>query len=164
MGTALIPKPKAVRSSFRTSAAKRSLARVSISSSFGRPTLSQDCDLEQDIDLRFPVDGHPPTVDAIEQHPNALSHVLLCDALEEKEIRARVPNFGSKDWKRVDQNQNERYHHFSEAEIGAGSGQQLGGIWLDFRKHVSLPTGAFYEQLAARPNGSRWSRLSIFTT
>jgi len=80
--------------------------------------LSQDCDLEQDCALRFPADAEASPAEEIELHANSLAHVLLCDAYSEPEIRNKLTNFGSSDWKRVKQNQNERYHSLDAAQVG----------------------------------------------
>jgi hypothetical protein len=115
--------------------------------------MSQDCDLEQDFAVRFPEGADPPDVEDAERHPNALSHVLLCDAYGVEEIRALVPNFGSKDWRRVSKNQNERYHSLEAAPIGGPGGPELEAIVLDFRKHSTVPTSLLYEQLS--PSATR---------
>lgn len=111
--------------------------------------LSQDCDLEQDCALRFPVDADAPPAEEIEMHANSLAQVLLCDAYGETEIRAKLTNFGSKDWKRVEQNQNERYHGFAAAQVGEDSEDVVDAMYIDFRKHFTVPTSFLYDRVAA---------------
>jgi hypothetical protein len=111
--------------------------------------MSQDCDLEQDCALRFPSDGAVPSAEQIEMNANSLAQVILCDAYTETEIRAKLASFGSKDWKHVDQNQNERYHRFAAASVGTDSQDVLDAMYIDFRKHFTVPTGFLHGRIAA---------------
>lgn len=123
--------------------------------------LSQDCDLEQDFNARYP--SGKPQLDRAEAdvHPSALSHILLCDAHEENELRKRLPeSTGSKDFRRIAQNQNERYHRIESAEI-ADTGSAVEALFLDFRRHFSVPCPDFYEQLDLGAVG-RTARLPAY--
>lgn len=111
--------------------------------------MSQDCDLEQDCDVRFPADREPAPAEEVELGVNTLVQVLLCDAYPEAEIQAKFDNFGSRDWRRVRQNQNERYHHFEAAAIGTAGENMIEALYLDFRKHFTVPTGFLYDRIAA---------------
>ena len=123
--------------------------------------LSQDCDLEQDFDFRFPAAEDPPSHSDIEVHPRTLSHIILCDVFEEGELKQRVPeSFGSRDYKRIDQNQNERYHRFDGAGV-AGTAEEIEPLFLDFKRHFSIPCSSAYEQLDSGPMG-RTARLPAY--
>jgi len=65
------------------------------------------CDLEQDYNAR--------RVDAPRDDPRLLPHVLLFDLYEESSLRHR---FDTKQWRRVRQNQDERYHHLDAEMVG----------------------------------------------
>lgn len=110
--------------------------------------LSQDCDLEQDRSLRFPSDADAPTSEEIETDANSLAQVLLCEAYGESEVRAKFANFGSKDWRRIQQNQNERYHCFAAAQVGPNPDDVAEAIYIDFRKHFTVPTGFLYDRVS----------------
>lgn len=111
--------------------------------------VSQDCDLEQDCALRFPVDAEALRAEEIELHTNSLAQVLLCDAYHEAEIRSKLTNFGSSDWKRVKQNQNERYHSLAAAQVGTDAEDVVDAVYIDFRKHFTVPTGFLYDRIVA---------------
>ncbi len=106
------------------------------------------CDLEQDYRARFP-DGlaegpYVPTT-LCENNPTLVPHVLLCEAYLEGEIRSRIK--GSDIWKRIRQNQDERYHHFESAPIGDSYGAAFPDLYLDFKKTLALPTSNMYDGL-----------------
>ena len=106
------------------------------------------CDLEQDFNIRFPdlqhrEDPAPAPID--EGHPNVVPHSLLCEAYPHDQIRPRIK--GSDIWRRIEQNQDERYHRFPEAQIGDPSVGDLSAIYLDFRKSLALPTSSLYDGL-----------------
>ena len=52
-------------------------------------------------------------------------------------------------WKRIRQNQDERYHRFEAAPVGEPPVNQLPDLYLDFRKTMALPTGTLYEGLGS---------------
>jgi hypothetical protein len=112
--------------------------------------MTQDCDLERDCDLRFPDEGEPPPAEEVEVDANSLAQILLCDAYSDTELRGKLTNFGSKDWKRVVQNENERYHHFDAAEIEDGTGTPVDAVCIDFRKHFTVPSVYVYDRVAAK--------------
>lgn len=123
--------------------------------------LSQDCDLEQDFKVRHPAEGAPPNREAAEASPAALTHILLCDAHEESELKKRLPDgLGSKDFRRIAGNQNERYHRIESAEI-RDTGTDIEPLFLDFRRHFSIPCPAVYEQFASGSAG-RTARLPAY--
>jgi hypothetical protein len=108
--------------------------------------MTQDCDLEQDFNLRFPADGQAPAVEEAERHPNALQTIVLCEAFDLEELASRVPaDFSKLEKKMARRNQNERYHCLME---GTPPGSDpLPGLVLDLRTPFSVPVMALYEQL-----------------
>lgn len=94
--------------------------------------VSQDCDLEWDYKAR-------------QDDPNdarLISHVLFCDLFLEDEIH-EPRGLTHELWKRVRQNQDERYHLFDEAPVGE-TGQTLPKLFVDFLATFSLPTEFVY--------------------
>jgi hypothetical protein len=109
--------------------------------------LSPDCDLLWDYEMRFLsfLTEDPAKVLDVEQHPATVTHVLLCDAYSHDAFRPRFK--GSKDlWRRVDQNQDERYHHLTAAGV-ADSDLRLHDLYLDFKKVVAVRTDQMYDGL-----------------
>jgi hypothetical protein len=112
--------------------------------------ISQDCDLEQDFDLRFPADGEPVERDAADMSHRSISHVILCDAYPEAELIRRLPDgFGSKDKRKIQQNQNERYHKLDAAPIAGDESKEVEELFFDFRRFFAIPSADIYDQLAA---------------
>lgn len=107
--------------------------------------LSPDCDLIWDHEIRFDCDpgGPPPDLD-IEEHPRAVTHLLLAELFSRDELRRRFTNEPDV-WKRVTKNQDERYHRFRASEVGEGSGFVLNDLFVDFKKAFSLPVDRVYE-------------------
>lgn len=123
--------------------------------------LSQDCDLEQDFHVRHPAEQPAPDREVVEASPTALTHILLCDAHEESELKKRLPDgLGSKDFRRIAGNQNERYHRIDGAEI-RDTGVSIEPLFLDFRRHFSIPCPAIYEQFSSGTAG-RTARLPAY--
>ena len=106
--------------------------------------LTQDCDLINDFGLRSPDDQTLEDLNEVEDDIRSVPSVFLCDVTED--LKARLGSGAS--WKRVKGNQDERYHMFPEAVVGAdGEGGYLPELYLDFRKTASLPTRFLYEGL-----------------
>jgi hypothetical protein len=99
--------------------------------------LTADCDLEQDYNAR--------TADPDESNPRVLAHALLFDLYAPSEIRPRTP--GTDLWKRVRQNEDQRYHTVPAADIGSPPLGQLEEMCIDFRKGVGIPVAQIYEAL-----------------
>lgn len=95
--------------------------------------MTPDCDLNWDFQARFPSETRPSSL---------IPHVLLCDVYEAAKVRTSIS--GSDIWKRVQQNQDERYHHFEAALIGDQPTNQLSDLYLDFKKIFSLSTEKLY--------------------
>ena len=63
--------------------------------------LSPDCDLLWDYEVRFDSDSDPGDAHAdAEDHPSAVTHVLLCELFGYDDIRPRFKNAGEL-WRRV---------------------------------------------------------------
>src|SRR5690242_13360076 len=101
-----------------------------------RIVLSPDCDLLWDYEARFdlPESESDPGIDL---HPSSVNQVLVCDLQSRAEMRLRFK--GNRDgWRRVDQNQDARYHHLLSARVGAGA-LYLHDLFLDFKKVTAVP-------------------------
>ena len=101
--------------------------------------VSQDCDLEWDHGARF----RPNEVKA----DKLLQHVLFCDLYPEDEIRNRS-DLKTDQFKRVRQNQDERYHRFDEAGVNP-AGEVILELYADFKQVFSLPTEFAYALVSA---------------
>jgi hypothetical protein len=109
--------------------------------------MNADCDLEWDFKARFPSQqeqDQSPDID--EDHPALIPFVFLCDVYGEEQIRPNIK--GSDIWRRIKQNQDERYHHFVPAPLGNPPIGSLPDLYLDFKKVLALPTRRLYEGLA----------------
>lgn len=106
------------------------------------------CDLEQDFKIRFPDEASQSDYRSSNIHqndPGLVPHVLLCEVFKEDEIRLQIK--GSDIWKRVRQNQDERYHHLPSADVGNPTVRELPELYLDFKKNIALPTSSLYDGL-----------------
>lgn len=108
--------------------------------------MSPDCDLDWDFKARFP---DQPSKDQLTQHNDvssqaaSLSHVFLARCYLEANIRPLVP--GSDLWKRIKQNQDERYHHLQSASLIDLPQTTLPDLYIDFKKSLAIPTHSLYE-------------------
>lgn len=108
--------------------------------------MNPSCDLDWDFKARFE-GGQLQKRDLSENDklPPLIPHVLLCDAYERDAIR---PLFKGRDlWEPIEENKNERYHHFIAAPIGEPKVGELQDIYLDFKKTIALPCSGLYEAL-----------------
>jgi hypothetical protein len=88
----------------------------------------------------------PPTP-ADQEDPALVPYLVTCDLHEEQSTRAQVPP-GSEFWKRIRQNQNERYHHFDPASVGYSPAvDSLPDLYMDFKRVRALPTEQVYAAL-----------------
>lgn len=94
--------------------------------------VSQDCDLEWDYKAR--------SEEASED--KLLTHVLFCALFTPDETKSRSGKM-SQLWKRVIQNQDERYHHLDEAPVN-GTEENLPELIADFKTTFSLPVEFVY--------------------
>ena len=84
--------------------------------------LTNDCDLDLEYRERNNIPG-PGENGRIPQY-RLLAYLLLCDVYAEETLKAErrgqqgsAAGMNSQEWRRVTQNQDERYHCFEEAEI-----------------------------------------------
>lgn len=111
--------------------------------------LSQDCDLVQDYERR-------------QQGAGNLPNILFCDihcADDYHAILREQEAFGSRDWRRIEQNQNERFQFLQRVNANEDAlGIGLPPLVLDFRMYFTIPTDEVYERL--RLNTRRRCRLN----
>ena len=100
--------------------------------------LTPDCDLLTDFLAR----KDPGTA----KETKLLQHVQCCDVYEEYEIR-RARNLASDLWKRVKQNQDERYHCLPSNETDVGGKANQPALFLDFKQMFSIPTEFLYKAI-----------------
>jgi hypothetical protein len=99
--------------------------------------VSQDCDLYWDFKARQ------------ENRQFSLPSVLFCEVVTAEELRG-TPEIKSDIWKRIRQNQDERYQ-FLQAVPAEKDAQGLGlpELGLDFKRYFTIPTEEVYRQLGA---------------
>lgn len=102
--------------------------------------LTADCDLQTDFFARG--DTRPVN------QARLLQHVQCCDVYEEGEIK-QSRQLGSDLWKRVRQNQDERYHRIPPQEVNEEDGVKVQhpALYLDFKRMFSIPTEFLYDSL-----------------
>lgn len=107
--------------------------------------MTPDCDLLWDFAARFKSEDAQTALDpedpAIETAAVAVPHVLLCEAYAEEDARGRVAE--SRLWKLLQQNRDERYHHYAESEVG-DTGERIADVYIDFKKILAVPTTQLY--------------------
>ncbi len=103
--------------------------------------LTPDCDLLSDYSAR---QGNSP-VDAKIQS-QLLQHVQCCEVYEENEIR-QPRQLTSELWKRVKQNQDERYHHIPSGKLEGEEEKGHPDLFLDFKQMFSVLTEFLYESI-----------------
>ncbi len=104
--------------------------------------MTADCDLEQDFAVRFsperPADASK-LLNRDYEAPHLTPYVLLCNLYAEERIRGRVA--GSDVWRRMKNNQDERYHKLDSAPFRTGLWfGKFPDLYLDFKKTLALPT------------------------
>ena len=102
--------------------------------------LTPDCDLLTDFLARR---GFPSIDEA-----KLLHHVQCCDIYEEREIRQHR-KLSTDLWKRVRQNQDERYHCIPPGQIQVETEIQQPALFLDFKKMFSISTEFLYKSIEA---------------
>jgi hypothetical protein len=105
--------------------------------------LSQDCDLEQDHFVRFPV---------AQSSDKLIRSVLLCEVATAQELFGAVKSKGGpKAWERVRQNNDLRYHFLQKVEVGADRlNDGLPELAIDFKQYFTLPTDELYRRIDLR--------------
>lgn len=112
------------------------------------------CDLEQDFDTRFSQSGSddiPTTNDVSEREPKLVQrlvqHMLLCDVYTDDELHPLIS--GGDIWRRIRQNQDERYHQLTSTSI-AETDMSLPDFYMDFKRNFTLPTSKVYDALFSK--------------
>lgn len=109
--------------------------------------MTADCDLLQDYQARANLGEKRGEIRVDRDEPGLLPYVLLCDLFLESELKSSLPQ-GSEIWRRVRQNQNERYHHLASAWIGLEADQRwLPHLYMDFKKILATPPQWLYRAL-----------------
>jgi hypothetical protein len=103
--------------------------------------VTQDCDLLTDFSLR-----NAAGFDPAKPVSNLLPHILFCGVYEESEIR---PGIAGDIWRRIKQNQDERYHCFPGAPIENHLDNPLPFFCIDFKKILSFSTEELYRGINA---------------
>lgn len=111
--------------------------------------LSQDCDLEQDYDVRHR--GDESNID------KKLFGTLLCGVHEEDEIRecgyrGRAARLGSSDWKPIRQNMSPRYQYLGYVPSPNCT------LVVDFKDYFFLPLEYLYEKIT-QEKVTRWASM-----
>jgi hypothetical protein len=108
-----------------------------------RVVLSPDCDLLWDFEARFEIPEDSRDEEPFDRHPNAVTDVLVCDLFSHPQMRSRFKD-KREVWRRIDQNQDERYHRLQAAPV-KDSDLVLHNLYLDFKKVTTVETGRLYE-------------------
>ena len=102
--------------------------------------MTSDCDLLHDFEARKPLAALPRSPGDRRLVPQ----VLVCDVYTADQMR---PRFAGRDiWRRAEQNQDERYHSFKSAPIGAGP-DSIPDIYLDFKLVFGVFTQGLYDAI-----------------
>ena len=101
--------------------------------------MTPDCDLLSDFSDR---QAAPEEI----QSPRRLQHIHCCDLYAAAEIRG-YNALNSDLWRRVQRNQNERYHQLPPGKIADGADLEHPALYLDFKRLFTLPTEFLYRCL-----------------
>ena len=107
--------------------------------------MSALCDLGQDFEARYSPERPTDPDDIVKadyEIPKLLPNVIVCPLYDEDSIRQMSPS-GTDAWRRVKQNQNERYHHLQPLDDA-----EQPAYFMDFKNVLSLPTEGLYAGLA----------------
>jgi hypothetical protein len=112
--------------------------------------LTADCDLAQDFTARSRDPGARSTqlsAAADETDSALVPYTLFCDLYMAEALRSRVS--GSDVWRRIRQNQDERYHTLVARPIWDQQITDNREIIMDFKKLFAIPTGGLYQNITA---------------
>lgn len=113
--------------------------------------VTPDCDLLSDFIYRFSQDASKLSdSEKRTRQSNLLSHVLCCDVYEQGEFKMSIAG-GSDIWRRVERNQDERYHHIPSGKSPDQLGSERPDFFLDFKRVFSLSTEYLYKSLESAP-------------
>ena len=108
--------------------------------------LSPDCDLEWDYQARKGV-SNPDT--------KLMSHILLCDLEDEATLRETRRVKSRKEFEKVKENREERYHHLRASNTDSGS--SIDEFYIDFKRMFALPA----EYVTHESESDRIERLGV---
>lgn len=101
--------------------------------------LTQDCDLEQDFRVRFPVS---------QPSDKLIPSVLFCEVMTAEEVFGRIRQTNKKLWERIKINKDERYHFLQKVELGCDRLHYgLPELAIDFKRYLTLPTEEVYSRI-----------------
>lgn len=103
--------------------------------------VSQDCDLEQDYKVR---NSKESTVSEDKKLPS----ILFCELIDVATLVSRS-GIGSKDWKSIQQNKNERYQFLEKVPLECDAMKTgIGEMAMDFKRYFTVPADDTYSQLS----------------
>ena len=100
--------------------------------------VTPECDLVSDSSAETDSSGNTA--------PKLLSHINCCEVYEESELRN--PSLTTVLWKRVKQNQDERYYHLPVGNL-EGQDDEIPDLFLDFKRMFSIPKEYLYAALSS---------------
>lgn len=98
--------------------------------------MTPDCDLLSDFSSR-------QASSEVTQSPHRLQHIHCCNLYEASEIRGNN-DLRSDLWRRVQRNQDERYHQIPPGKVTGGSDLEHPALYLDFKRMFTLPAEFLY--------------------
>lgn len=101
--------------------------------------MTPDCDLLSDFSDRQASPGET-------QSPRRLQHIHCCDLYAAAEIRG-YNALNSDLWRRVQRNQDERYHQLPPGKVADSANLEHPALYLDFKRLFTLPTEFLYRCL-----------------
>lgn len=106
--------------------------------------VTQDCDLDWDFKARIEADP----IKKSKSQNKLLPNLLFCEVLPAEELRGNQA-LASDIWKRVKQNQDERYHYLFDVrpELEA-LGQGFPPLAIDFKRLFTIPTEEMYKRVS----------------
>ena len=113
--------------------------------------VTPDCDLLGDFFYRFCQDASSLNdKDIRARQSNLLSHVLCCEVYEQVEFKKSIAG-GSDIWRRIEKNQDERYHHIPSGQTLGQLDNERPDFFLDFKRVFSISTEDLYKSLESAP-------------
>jgi hypothetical protein len=118
--------------------------------------LTQDCDLESDFNKRKSFEKKKLDASSIKQCYNKfIDSILICPAFSAEILRAgehlkqmqmEVERINSKDWNKVKNNDNHRYHYLSSTELLNLDDEtiEIPALAIDFKKFYTVPRDYLY--------------------
>ncbi len=118
--------------------------------------LSQDCDLDQDHRVRFPI---------VQDSDRIIPSVLLTMVSTASDVFARVAASNKKKWDRlnIEQNTNPRFHFLQAILPGSDRlNEGLPEFVIDFKRYFTVPTDEVYHRIAVGETQRRCALVSPY--